>query len=60
MKAQGLDDVLLFGGGIIPREDMEQLRQEGVGQMFGPGTPMQEIVDYLNSSLPAVAESKGL
>ena len=60
MKANGLDDVLLFGGGIIPKEDMEHLRKEGVGQMFGPGTPMQEIVDYLNTSLADSAEGKRL
>ena len=53
MKEQGLDDVLLFGGGIIPKKDMEELRQMGVGQLFGPGTPMREIVDYLNSTVPA-------
>ena len=51
MQQNGLEDVLLFGGGIIPKEDMENLRQQGVGQMFGPGTPMQDIVDYLHSSL---------
>ena len=53
MKAQGLDDVLLFGGGIIPKKDMEQLRRMGVGKLFGPGTPMRDIVDYLNSAVPA-------
>lgn len=51
MEENGLDDVLLFGGGIIPKEDMERLNKQGVGKMFGPGTPMQDIVDYLNSSL---------
>ncbi len=53
IKAQGLDDVLLFGGGIIPREDMQELQKMGVGRMFGPGTPMHEIVDYLRSAVPA-------
>ncbi len=51
MKAQGMEEVLLFGGGIIPEEDMEALRSQGVGRMFGPGTRMQEIVDYLKSAL---------
>lgn len=60
MREKGLEDVLLFGGGIIPKEDMERLREEGVGQMFGPGTPMQKIVDYLNSSLSHSAEGKSL
>ena len=56
MKESGLEDVLLFGGGIIPKEDMEQLRKQGVGQMFGPGTPMRNIVDYLQSSLSSAEE----
>lgn len=60
MRINGLKEVLLFGGGIIPKEDMERLRGQGVGQMFGPGTPMHEIVDYLNSSLSHSAESESL
>ncbi|MBI3991939.1 MAG: cobalamin B12-binding domain-containing protein [Candidatus Lambdaproteobacteria bacterium] len=53
MAEQGLDDVLLFGGGIIPEADAEALRKLGVGRLFGPGTPMQDIVDYLNTEIPA-------
>ena len=60
MRENGLEDVLLFGGGIIPKEDMERLHKQGVGRMFGPGTPMQEIVDYLSSSLSHSAESESL
>ncbi len=45
--------MLLFGGGIIPREDMAKLREMGVGQLFGPGTPMQDIIDYLHEAIPA-------
>ncbi len=56
MKAQKVENVLLFGGGIIPPEDMKTLRGQGVGRMFGPGTPMQEIVDYLRATLPASPE----
>src|SRR5437879_933045 len=41
------DDILITGGGIIPREDMEQLRQRGVGKLFGPGTPTSELIDYI-------------
>lgn len=47
MKERGLDDVLLTGGGIIPREDMEKLQHKGVGRLFGPGTPMRESIDYI-------------
>jgi methylmalonyl-CoA mutase C-terminal domain/subunit len=44
---QGMDDVLVTGGGIIPEEDMEALRALGVGQLFGPGTPTSEAVEYI-------------
>jgi methylmalonyl-CoA mutase C-terminal domain/subunit len=47
MKEKGLDDVLLFGGGIIPKEDAEKLEKMGVGKIFGPGTPTLEIVEYV-------------
>jgi methylmalonyl-CoA mutase C-terminal domain/subunit len=44
---QGRDDILITGGGIIPREDMETLQALGVGRLFGPGTPTSELVDYI-------------
>lgn len=56
MRAQGLADVLLFGGGIISSQDARELQQMGVGELFGPGTPLRDIVDYLNRSLPATRE----
>ncbi|HLG40765.1 MAG TPA: cobalamin-dependent protein, partial [Chitinophagaceae bacterium] len=49
MKEKGLDDVLLTGGGIIPEEDMKQLNEQGVGKLFPPGTPTNEIAVYINS-----------
>jgi len=47
MKEQGLENVLLTGGGIIPEKEMESLASQGVGRLFGPGTPIQETVDYI-------------
>lgn len=47
MQEKGLDDVLLTGGGIIPAEDMRNLRSLGVGELFEPGTPMAEIAKYI-------------
>jgi len=44
----GRPDVLLTGGGIIPTEDMGALKAKGVGQLFGPGTPLSELIDYIN------------
>jgi len=49
MKARGMDDVLLTGGGIIPDEDRIQLQQMGVGNLFPPGTPTSEIADYITN-----------
>jgi methylmalonyl-CoA mutase, C-terminal domain len=47
MKEKGIDDVLLTGGGIIPQEDIAELQALGVGQIFHPGTPTNEIADYI-------------
>ncbi len=44
----GRSDILLTGGGIIPPEDIEALSQQGVGRLFGPGTPLADLVDYIN------------
>ena len=50
LDEKGMDDVLVTGGGIIPEEDMEVLRNEhGVGRLFGPGTPTSDAVDYIRS-----------
>lgn len=47
LKDQGLGDVLLFGGGIVPPEDARALRRKGIGKIFGPGTDTREISAYL-------------
>lgn len=49
MKEKGLDNVLLVGGGIIPDKDKEALEAMGVGRLFGPGSSLQEINDYIIS-----------
>ena len=49
MEEKGLDNVLLTGGGIIPKKDMEVLEHKGVGKLFGPGTPVQETIDYITN-----------
>ena len=48
LKAKGLDDVLVLIGGIIPDVDIPKLKSIGVKGVFLPGTPMQEIVDFIN------------
>ncbi len=47
LHAQGRDDILITGGGIIPKEDMDALRSRGIGQLFGPGTPTTALIDYI-------------
>ena len=51
LKEKGMTDVLVFGGGIIPDEDVAPLLKKGIDRVFGPGTPLQAIVDYLNQAL---------
>ena len=47
LNEQDRDDILITGGGIIPREDMEELQRRGIGKLFGPGTPTGELVEYI-------------
>ena len=47
MNDSGLTNVLLTGGGIIPETDMEALSQHGVGKLFGPGTPVNKTIEYI-------------
>ncbi len=49
LRADGRGDILITGGGIIPREDMEALEAMGVGKLFGPGTPTSDLVDYIRT-----------
>ena len=47
MAEQGRDDILITGGGIIPKEDMDVLREKGIGQLFGPGTRTGDLIEYI-------------
>jgi methylmalonyl-CoA mutase C-terminal domain/subunit len=47
LKEQGAEDIVVFGGGIIPDEDRPTLQAAGVRALFQPGTPMREIVDFV-------------
>ena len=49
LREQGRDDILLTGGGIIPKEDMESLKAQGVGQLFGPGTSTADLVNFIRT-----------
>jgi isobutyryl-CoA mutase small subunit len=51
LREQGADDVFVFGGGIIPKEDVPKLREQGIEKIFTPGTATSEIVDWLRERL---------
>jgi len=53
LTEKGLDDVLVVIGGIIPDVDIPKLRELGVKGVFLPGTPMQEIIDFINANARA-------
>jgi methylmalonyl-CoA mutase C-terminal domain/subunit len=51
LHKHGMDDVLVIGGGIIPDEDIPALQKMGVAMVFGPGTPLQEIVSFIEGQV---------
>jgi len=51
LKKKGMNDVLVVGGGIIPKEDVPKLKKEGICGVFGPGTPCEEIVDFIKKNV---------
>jgi len=51
LKEKQMDDVLIVGGGIIPQEDVPHLKKAGIAEVFGPGTPVEEIVDYIKKNV---------
>jgi methylmalonyl-CoA mutase C-terminal domain/subunit len=52
-------DIVVFGGGIIPDEDVPELRGLGVAEIFGPGASMASIVDWVRANVPAAAGAVG-
>ena len=50
LKEQGADDIIVFGGGIIPEEDIEPLKANGVKAIFTPGTMTATVVDFLREN----------
>jgi len=51
LKEQGVDDVLVFGGGVIPEEDIPFLKSKGIAEVFGPGTPTSKTIDFIKANL---------
>jgi methylmalonyl-CoA mutase C-terminal domain/subunit len=52
LREQGADDIQVFGGGIIPEEDMPELEKAGLVGIFTPGTPLAEIVEWVREHVP--------
>jgi methylmalonyl-CoA mutase C-terminal domain/subunit len=52
LRDQGADDVVVFGGGIIPDEDISRLKEAGIAEIFTPGTPMKTITDWVGANIP--------
>jgi methylmalonyl-CoA mutase C-terminal domain/subunit len=51
LREEGADDILVVAGGIIPEDDVPMLKKVGIAWVFGPGTQLQEIVDYIQSNV---------
>ena len=52
LKANGAEDVLVVVGGTIPKEDSDELKERGVAEVFTPGAPTTEIIDFLKGKVP--------
>jgi methylmalonyl-CoA mutase cobalamin-binding domain/chain len=52
LKKRGMDDVVLFGGGIIPHDDIPQLEKMGFRGIFGPGSSTHDIIDWVRNNAP--------
>lgn len=51
LRERGADDIVVCGGGIIPDEDMAPLREAGIKQIFTPGTPLDEVVQWVKENV---------
>ncbi len=51
LKEQGVEDILVIGGGIIPDEDIPFLKEKGIREIFGPGTTIKEVADYIRENV---------
>lgn len=51
LKEQGVNDILLIGGGVIPGKDKRLLEEKGIKGNFGPGTPLEVIIDFIHNNL---------
>ena len=52
LKDKGLEELVVFGGGIIPEEDISGLKKIGVKEIFGPGTTTTDMIEWINNNVP--------
>jgi methylmalonyl-CoA mutase C-terminal domain/subunit len=52
LREQGMEDVVVFGGGIIPGADADELKKQGIAEIFTPGTPLVEISQWVELNIP--------
>ena len=57
LRSRKLGEILIFGGGVIPEEDIATLKQQGVGEIFGPGSSLGDIAKWLELSLDSRVEN---
>ena len=57
LREQDADDIVVFGGGIIPDEDIPTLKERGVAEIFTPGTPMTTITDWVTANVGAASSA---
>ena len=59
LREQGADDIVVFGGGIIPDADIPPLKEAGIAEVFTPGAPTKEIVDWVNDNVAPRSRTGG-
>ena len=53
LRSRGLENIPVIAGGIIPQPDVKILKEAGIAEIFGPGTPTQTIIDYITTNVNA-------
>ncbi|MFX1367091.1 MAG: cobalamin B12-binding domain-containing protein [Promethearchaeota archaeon] len=51
LREEGGYDILVVGGGIIPEDDIPELKKAGIAEIFGPGTPLEDIIEYIKTNV---------
>lgn len=51
LKEKGIDDILVIGGGVIPHDDIPFLKKCGIAEIFTPGTPISQIIDFIKNNV---------